>query len=369
MRPLTVIGLMSGTSFDGVDAAVIRTDGERIAGTGPYSALAYGDDQRTILRAALQAAAGITDRAARDGVVADAEKIVTDAHIAAVSGLLSGNGMTSADIDLIGFHGQTVFHAPERNLTVQIGDAAALSRATGIPVVYDFRAADVAAGGEGAPLAPVYHRALAERDGLPRPLAVINLGGVANFTWIGSDGRMIACDTGPASAMIDDWVYRKGGVAFDDEGRIAAAGHVDEAALEKLLDHPYFDRPAPKSLDRNAFSAEPVEGLSLEDGAATLTAFSTIALAEGLAAMPEACELLVLCGGGAHNRTMCEAITRLTGVPDVKTCKELGWSGDFIEAEAFGFMAMRRMRFLPISYPGTTGVPVACLGGQIARPE
>lgn len=368
MRSLLAIGLMSGTSMDGVDATLLRTDGERIDDVGPGITRPYDDRERDILRAALTAAVGLNDRYVRPPALAEAERIVTEAHIEAVGDLLRLAALRGGDVDIVGFHGQTVLHAPERRLTIQIGDATALAEAIGIPVVYDFRGADVAAGGEGAPFVPVYHRALAERDGLPRPLAVVNLGGVANITWIGEDGRMIACDTGPASAMIDDWVRLHAGKGFDDGGRIAASGTVDGAALAALLDNPYFDREAPKSLDRDAFSSAPVAALTLEDGAATLTAFSAVALARGLDLMPEKPVLLVLCGGGRHNRTLVAEIGRATGVAEIKTADELGWSGDFIEAEAFGFMAVRRMRFLPLSFPMTTGVAAPTLGGQLARP-
>jgi len=368
MKFLTAIGLMSGTSFDGVDAAIVSSDGERVSRPHAHFARPYTADERDALRDALAAARSLTDRNDRPDALAKAERIVTNAHIEAVEGLLDLSGYDRNEIDIAGFHGQTVFHAPERGLTVQLGDGPALAAAVRIPVVYDFRDADVASGGEGAPFAPVYHRALVERDRLPRPIAVVNLGGVANITWIGKDGEMIACDTGPASAMIDDWVHRHSGKPFDEGGAIAASGTVDADALARLLDNPYFQRPAPKSLDRDAFRLDPVLDLSLADGAATLTAFSAAALALGLNLMPLKPAMLVICGGGAHNKTLIEAIGRATEVAAVKTADEVGWSSDFMEAEAFAFMAVRRLLFLPLTFPKTTGVVAPTLGGLLAQP-
>jgi anhydro-N-acetylmuramic acid kinase len=361
---MMVLGLMSGTSMDGVDAAMVATDGEAIAGFGPRLFRPYADDQRALLRAALADARAVRDRGERPGAVAAAEAMVTAAHADAVAALRAAH--PAAAIDLVGFHGQTVLHAPGRRLTLQIGDGAALARAVGVPVVFDFRAADVAAGGEGAPLVPVYHAALVARAGLRGTTAVVNLGGVANLTRIDPGGGLIAGDTGPGNALLDDLVRQRTGAALDEDGRLARAGRVDEGALAALLDHPWFARPLPKSLDRNAFSLEPVAGLATADAAATLVAFTAAAVARGLAAAGGA-DQVILSGGGARNPVLVAAIAAACRVP-VKDAGALGWSADFIEAEAFAYLAARSLRGLPLSFPGTTGVPAPTTGGRIARP-
>jgi anhydro-N-acetylmuramic acid kinase len=249
---------------------------------------------------------------------------------------------------------------------VQLGDAALLARGLGIPVAHDFRTADVAAGGEGAPLAPIYHAALARMAGLETPVAVLNLGGVANITLIGADGEMLAYDTGPANGMIDLWVQSKTQARYDVDGELAWRGRRDDAALAALLDHPYFAAPGPKSLDRYDFPLTPVEHLSLEDGAATLTAFTAEAVALAVRAAPERPTMLIACGGGRHNPTLMAALVARCGVP-VKAAEDVGWRGDSIEAEAFAYLAARTARGLPISFPGTTGVAQPMTGGMIAR--
>src|SRR5271163_4425182 len=246
------IGLMSGTSQDGVDVALIDTDGETIAQFGATACRPYSRAERTLLRRATAAAANLTERTARPDVVAEAEDLVSDAHAEAVEAFLATNDLKPANLAAIGFHGQTLLHRPERGLTMQIGDGATLAARLGIPVVYDFRAADVAAGGQGAPLAPVFHRALVRRLGRAPPVAVLNLGGVANVTYIDGD-ELIACDTGPGNALLDDFLRQRTGRPLDADGRKAAAGTVDEATIARLLAHPFFALPPPKSLDRNDF--------------------------------------------------------------------------------------------------------------------
>ncbi|MER2607326.1 MAG: anhydro-N-acetylmuramic acid kinase, partial [Siculibacillus sp.] len=252
------IGLMSGTSMDGVDVAAIESDGRTIGAFGPTLARPYSDPERTALRAALDEGPRLSSRAERPEAVAWAEQVVTAAHVDAVATFLTENGLTADDVAVIGFHGQTVFHAPSRRLTVQIGDGLALARATRIPVVYDFRAADVAAGGQGAPLVPIFHAALAATSDLPRPLVVCNIGGVANLTFIGRSaaaGDLVAFDCGPGNAALDDWCLARFGRAVDVDGHAAARGRVDERIVAALLAHPFFAAPVPKSLDRNAFTA------------------------------------------------------------------------------------------------------------------
>ena len=362
------IGLMSGTSMDGVDAAAVETDGRRVFAFGPTLFRPYLDDERAVIRAALAVAPSLTNRADRPDVLAEAERIVTLAHADAVTNFLSANGLSRDDVAVVGFHGQTVFHAPSRRLTVQLGDGLALSRAIGIPVVYDFRAADVAAGGEGAPLVPIWHAALAASSDLPRPLAILNIGGVANLTWIGAgeDPRdLVAFDCGPGNGPLDDWCLRHTGRPIDADGRLAATGRIDEHRLAGLLAHPFFAVPAPKSLDRNAFTAEAANGLSAADGAATLTALTARAVAEGLALLPEMPERLVIAGGGAHNPTLLAMIAQATNVP-VVTAGTIGWSTDFLEAQAFAHLAVRHLERLPLSFPGTTRVPHPMRGGVLA---
>jgi anhydro-N-acetylmuramic acid kinase len=364
MALMTVLGLMSGTSMDGVDAAVLITDGERIAGRGPTLARPYTAAEREMLRAAMTEARGLTDRAARPGVLKTAERIVTDAHAEAVLALLKQHPETRPD--LIGFHGQTVFHAPERGLTVQIGDGAALAQRTGMPVVYDFRAADVAAGGEGAPLVPVYHRALVEMAGLDGVVAVVNIGGVANITRVAPDGSLVAGDTGPGNALIDDFVRERSGKAMDEGGALASRGRVHDYLLSALIADPWFDRPMPKSLDRNAFANPSVSALSTEDGAATLAAFTSRTILKGIVIAGGA-DRVIVAGGGARNPVLLHMLGAGAGVP-VTNAATLGWSPDFLEAEAFAYLAARSRAGLPFTFPGTTGVPEPMTGGVLAKP-
>jgi len=293
------------------------------------------------------------------------ERALTDAHAAAVAALMMEAGLDPAGVDLIGFHGHTLLHAPERRRTWQIGDGARLAAHTGIAVVDDFRSADVAAGGQGAPLVPLYHRALAAS--LPRPLAILNVGGVANVTWLGPDDRVLAFDTGPGNALIDDWLLRHTGRRYDQDGVLAGRGRVDGVVLGALLDHPYFTRPAPKSLDRDAFDPTPVSALAVADGAATLTAFTVAAVAAALPLLPEPPRRWLVTGGGRLNHTLMAGLAGALGVP-VEPVDRLGWSGDALEAQAFGYLAVRSRLGLPLSLPGTTGAPRPICGGRFWQP-
>ena len=354
---MRVIGLMSGTSLDGVDAALIETDGERVTGFGPRLTLAYDAALRSDLRHLLTLAPGL---AAGDDFLAEVEARLTARHAEAVAAL-------GGDADLLGFHGQTILHAPAERRTWQIGDAAALARATGMAVAHDFRTADVAAGGEGAPLAPVFHAALA--DGLPRPLAVLNIGGVANVTWIGADGDFTACDTGPGNGPLDDWAMRHTGAAFDRDGALARCGRADPAVMGRLLAHPYFARPAPKSLDRLDFSAllaaSGLAALAPADGAATLTAF--IAATVAATRLPAAPRRWLVTGGGRRNPAIMAALAASLPAP-VEPVEAVGWDGDALEAQCFAFLAARVARRLPLSFPATTGAPAPLAGGRITAP-
>lgn len=364
---LTAIGLMSGTSLDGVDIALIETDGRTVRAFGPSGYRAYSEAERGVLRQALAEAVALSDRDARPGILAEAERVVTQAHAEAMAGFLAQNRIARENVDIVGFHGQTVLHRPADRLTVQIGDGAALARAIHIPVMHDFRAADVAAGGQGAPLVPVYHRALAEMLGRDGPVAVVNIGGVSNITYIDGD-TLIACDTGPGNALLDDFMFRSVGESFDCEGRLAAQGEVDEAWVAEGLRLPFFAAPPPKSLDRNAFAALILRNKAPADGAATLTAFTAAAIASIGPLLPKSPASWIITGGGARNLTLLRMLRARLVPAEVVTADSLGWSGDAMEAQAFGFLAARGLKGLPLSYPATTGVPIPMTGGVVAKP-
>jgi anhydro-N-acetylmuramic acid kinase len=361
---LRALGLMSGTSLDGVDLALIETDGVDSRALGAALTVPYGDDVRDAVRAVF----GAEVRSAATDL---AERLITQAHGHAVAAFLDGRfGFGAADIDIVGFHGQTITHRPERRFTWQIGDPAALARRTGLPVVADFRSADVAAGGQGAPLVPIYHQALvrqaAARGRIRLPVAVLNIGGVANVTWVGEDGRLLAFDTGPGNAPLDDWVRRHGAGAFDDGGRISGQGRVDSAAIARFMNSTYFLREPPKSLDRNDFPFDFLNDSSLEDGAATLAWACAAAVAVGMKHMPAPPTAWLVCGGGAKNKSIINNLQKLSHIS--VEVDALSGNGDALEAEAFGFLAVRSLRNLPLSFPSTTAVPAPQAGGQLFLP-
>jgi anhydro-N-acetylmuramic acid kinase len=357
-RPLIAIGLMSGTSADGIDAALIETDGHGVQATGGFLTLPMPPG----LRAEILAATRDPVRC-EDDPLADLERAITNAHAEAVQGLLAQAGVPAAAIDVIGFHGQTVLHRPERRLTRQLGDGARLAAAMGIAVVNRFRDADVASGGQGAPLVPLFHQALA-RD-LAQPVAVLNIGGVANVTYI--DGEtLLAFDTGPGNALIDDWVHDHTGQRFDADGAFAAAGTVDAVLLSALLAHRYFRAVPPKSLDRNDFAETGLAGLSLQDGAATLAEFTAQSVARAREHVPCPPRRWLIGGGGRHNAALMGRLRAVLGV-SVEPVEAVGWNGDALEAQAFGFLAVRSLRGLPLSVPSTTGVPYPMPGGIVHR--
>ena len=355
----TTIGLMSGTSMDGVDAALVVTDGEAIETLGPALSVPYDDAFRDRLRSIL--GADPVGRPAADEVARD----LTRRHAEAVNRVLAESGLSAAQVDVIGFHGHTVLHRPQQKITRQIGDAALLAQETGIAVVSDFRSRDVAAGGQGAPLAPLFHAALAGE--FEKPLAVLNVGGVANVTWISPAGGIVAFDTGPGNALIDDWMREKAGKPMDENGRFAREGKVGDAALDRLLDHPFFGAPYPKSLDRDEFRLDAVAGLSPEDGAATLTAFTAAAVEKAAALLPAPPGRWLVTGGGRRNPSLMAALRRRLMAP-VEPVEMVGWRGDALEAQAFGFLAARSLRGLPLSLPSTTGVARPMPGGVLSRP-
>jgi anhydro-N-acetylmuramic acid kinase len=379
MAWMRAIGLMSGTSMDAVDVALIETDGTAVrlaaspngggAPAGAARSYPYSEADRALLRAALDAGQALpsdVDRRARPGILGDAEALITRRHAEAVARFLAEEGLDPASIDLVGFHGQTVLHRPEAKLTIQIGDGQALADAIGIPVVFDLRAADVAAGGQGAPLVPVFHRALAESCGYDLPLAILNIGGVANVSLIGPND-ILGFDTGPGNALLDDLMQARVGKPCDENGEMAARGVVDMPILAWLLAHPYFAQRPPKSLDRKSFAFQMVGALPTEHAAATLTAFTAASAARALDWTSMRPRTWIVGGGGAKNSELMRMLRRELAV-DVVAADDIGWSGDGLEAQAFAFLAARHLAGLPITFPGTTGVAEGMRGGVLARP-
>lgn len=362
--PMRAIGLMSGTSLDGIDIALLETDGVERVRRMSGLCVEYPDEFRERLRQALRDATAISSQSERPGCLASVERELTERHADAVLRFIGNLALQPSAVDLLGFHGQTVLHRPQAGFTVQLGDGALLARLTGIDVVHDMRAADIAAGGQGAPLVPAYHRALVAA--LPqRPVAVVNIGGVANVTWIGRDGHLIAFDTGPGSAMIDDWMRTRTGQPLDTDGATAARGTVHEDYLAEYLRHSHFAAAPPKSLDRNAFPVELLGELSIEDGAATLTAFTAAAIARAREHLPGEPQLWIISGGGRRNRTMMAMIAgRVENA--VVPAEAVGLDGDSMEAEAWAYLAVRSWRGYPLTYPGTTGVARPTPGGVLA---
>jgi anhydro-N-acetylmuramic acid kinase len=352
---MRIIGLMSGTSLDGVDAALLETDGEFLGAPGRALTHPFQPELRAALRALLDRA---SDLPPDDPFLLETENALTLHHLEAIR-------LLNEPADLIGFHGQTILHRPNQKRTWQIGDAHLLARETNTQVAYDFRSADVAAGGQGAPFVPAYHAALAAN--LERPAVILNIGGVANITYIAADGTLLACDTGPGNALLDDFCQRHLGTPMDRDGALAAAGTPHEPTLSTLLAHPFFTRHPPKSLDRQDFArALPlIEVLPLPDAAATLVAFTIrAALATPFPASPKR---LLVTGGGRHNPSIMQALRAASPCP-VAPVEAEGWNGDALEAQCFAYLAARVLRGLPLSYPGTTGVPRPMPGGKLAKP-
>lgn len=361
----TVIGLMSGTSLDAVDAALLETDGERVQSRGRFVSLPYPNDFRVLLHEALGRAAR-AGRKFKDGFLTVLERELTEWHARAVKLCLEENGKKAEQIDLLGFHGQTLFHDPARKLTWQLGDGRVLAKLTGIAVVCDFRSNDVARGGQGAPFAPLYHRALFAGQAGKAPFCVLNIGGVSNLTWLHQD-KILAFDCGPGNALLDDWVRGQAGKPFDEDGRLAAMGKVNKALVNAWLKHRYFRKKPPKSLDRNTFPAERLSKLKLADGAATLAAFTVETVAKARAHLPQAPQKWIVTGGGRHNPVLMQALKdRLEA--EVVPVEAEGLNGDALEAEAFAYLAVRSMRKLPLSLPETTGVKAPCPGGKLFKP-
>jgi len=355
------LGAMSGTSLDGVDAAVVMTDGVTISGFGESGYRAYSTDERRTIRRAFGRWPGMQR-------VEDAAAIVERAHIELLS--------TFDAVDLVGFHGQTLAHDPKGRGTHQAGDGQPLADALGAPVVWDFRSSDVALGGEGAPLAPFFHFALARHIGATRPIAFLNLGGVGNLTWIDPSkarpedpGALFAFDTGPANALIDDFMRATRDKPHDEGGAYAATGEADPDVIEDFLADPFFHRIPPKSLDRGAFAglAKAARTLRPADAAATLTLASAAAVIRGFEHLPEAPTRLLVAGGGRRNATMMRMLGEMLD-GTVEPVEAVGLDGDMLEAQAFAYLAVRVTRGLPTSCPGTTGVAAAIGGGVLSEP-
>ncbi|MGY9050097.1 hypothetical protein P775_08040 [Puniceibacterium antarcticum] len=354
------LGAMSGTSLDGVDAALLQTDGERILAFGASGYRAYSEGEREVLRAALGRWPGAG--------LEEALAVVQGAHADAL-GQFPGAG-------IVGFHGQTLAHDPGGCGTHQLGDGAALATALGLPVVWDFRSDDVVAGGQGAPLAPFYHFACAKWIGATAPVAFLNLGGVGNITWVDpgkdgpeADGALLAFDTGPANAPINDLMDRRRGQDCDQDGALAASGTVDQGAVAQFLEGEYFARMPPKSLDRDDFPgmADLVRDLSDADAAATLTAMAAAAVIRGMAHCPTPPAQLLVTGGGRHNPVLMALLAEGLDC-DVAPVESVGLDGDMLEAQAFAYLAVRVARGLVTSCASTTGVAAPVCGGQISQP-
>ena len=370
MHPIWSVGLMTGTVLDGnIDVALLRTDGETVAAFGPYTLTPYPAGLRALLERTLEAARRWNFEGPEPALFATAEAALTRAQAAAVRAHVERSGLTLAEIGIVGFHGQSVLHrAPQPGrlgATRQLGDGSLMHALLGVPVAYDFRSADVGAGGQGAPLAAIYHQALLRALGAQGDTAVLNLGGVANVTWWDGGERLIAFDTGPANAPLNDFVKAHGLGDMDRDGALARSGRVDEGRLARLLEHPYLAAPPPKSLDRFDFTAAMADGLDPATGAATLTAFTAAAVGRGLDLLPVRPTRLVVCGGGRHNPVLMDMLARRARVEAIPA-EAVGWRGDAIEAECFAFLAVRVLAGLPISFPTTTGAPRPLTGGRLA---
>jgi anhydro-N-acetylmuramic acid kinase len=352
----TAIGAISGTSMDGIDVAVVTSDGEYFVEPGPGATFDYPVQTRQALRAV------IGDAKAARGALDELQRAVTDAHVAAIKAFMKEYGLDRKSVSLVGLHGQTILHRPSERFTRQLCDGGRAARLLGIDVVNDFRSADVAAGGEGAPLVPLYHAAIAVEA--ERPLMILNWGGVGNVTYLGAGGEIVAFDTGPANALLDDFLLRRRGLSHDVDGALAASGTVDRDVVGDLMRDAYFERPPPKSLDRNHFhkAAGRVEALNDADGAATLAAFTVEATAAAARFFPKGAARWLVTGGGRRNATLMRALRERIGAA-VEPIEAIAFDGDQLEAQCFGYLAIRSRRGLPLSLPTTTGARAPTSGG------
>lgn len=354
------VGMMSGTSLDGIDVAAIETDGKKIFQKKEGATYPYTDAFQNKLKSIL----GETSPTAE---IEKIERELTELHAKAFEKYIKKIGFNAKEIDLIGFHGHTIMHRPPSRFkdpaTWQIGDGAYLRTLTGIPVIYDMRKNDLMHGGEGAPLVPLYQKSLVE--GMDLPLAIINIGGISNVAWIGPQDQILAFDMGPGNALLDQWVNQKLNKRFDEEGHLARQGKVDEKIIRLFQDHPYFKQKPPKSLDRLDFSLESVADLSAEDGAATLVEMTARSIEKGVSFFPKKPKQYIITGGGRLNKALMQRISDVLAPVPVKTTEALGWDGDFIEAEAFAFLAVRALKKHPLTLPTTTGVKKPVSGGVL----
>ena len=350
------IGLMSGTSADGVDVAYIDTDGKEFVFFGPSQSFGFP----RVLKDRL------INTKVDDETNSIIEKDLTLFHFESIKKFMKINNLSKDNIDLVGFHGHTIYHNPGDRVTVQLGDGKLLAKCLEIPVINDFRSEDVKNGGEGAPLTPIFHSVLAKR--LKKPLAILNIGGVANVTWVGKQiDELMAFDVGPGNAMIDDWVFSQGLGDYDKNGNIAANGFVNADILNQYLSHDFFQEKPPKSLDRNSFSLELVKGLTIEDATATLSEFTTESVRNSQVFFPSPVTQWIVCGGGRLNGELMRML-RVKLDSQVVRSEEVGWDGDALEAQAFAFLAVRSLMKLPLSFPNTTGVKKPTVGGVLNLP-
>jgi len=370
----TAIGLMSGTSMDGIDVALLRTDGRDHVEQGPSMGIAYDPAFRSRLKQSIEDAKGIRTRLQRPGNLADVEQELTLRHAEAIGLFLKQNNIMPGDVDVVGFHGQTVLHRPDDALTVQIGDGGLLARKTGIAVVCDMRANDMAHGGQGAPLIPVYHAALAAMlsatADIRRPVTFVNIGGISNLTFIGTDGAIVAYDSGPGNALIDQWVEAHAGIPYDQGGMIASEGGVLAGLSDHYLSNPFFTAKKRRSLDRNDFLPPDGSEASLADGARTLAYVTAAAILKSAGHLPEMPKTYIICGGGRLNRIIMADLSALASERDAVAipAEAVGLNGDTLEAEAWAYLAVRSLAGLPLTFPETTGVRQAVSGGVLAVP-
>lgn len=370
-EPIWAIGLMTGTVLDGnIDVALIKTDGHEVFEFGDYALRPYTVETVDLLRQAVQTALVWQFDGPAPGIFLDVEKRLSEEQSSAVAWLIDNAGLKASDIGIVGFHGQTVLHRPPTEAvlgkTCQLGDGNLMMRELGINVVNDFRSEDMRRGGQGAPLCGIYHQALLKRIGSSGDTAVLNLGGIGNISYFNGGDTLIAFDTGPANAPINDLVRHFGLGDMDIEGALAAKGRVDEQKLAGLLEHTYFTAAYPKSLDRFDFSSNLAAGLNAEDGAALLTALCGAAVGCALDLLPTRPTRLIVCGGGRHNTHLLKVISERANV-QADPAESVNWRGDAIEAECFAFLAARRLANLPISFPSTTGVSEPTIGGVLHR--
>jgi anhydro-N-acetylmuramic acid kinase len=365
----TAIGLMSGTSMDGIDVALLRTDGRGFIEHGPFLGVAYDAGFRERLKRALELARPLSDRIARPDELREIEIELTLRHADAVTAFLEKFELGRSDIDVLGFHGQTVLHRPDDALTIQIGDGNLLAERSGIPVVYDMRANDMVHGGQGAPLVPAYHAALAgrfQKDG--QTVCFVNIGGISNLTYIGVDGRIAAFDSGPGNTLIDQWVEMQTGKTYDPGGEIAGRGQVVSEIAARYLGSPFFSGNIRRSLDRGDFKPLSDGEASLEDGARTLAHVAAASIVKSASYLPESPSIYIVCGGGRLNGAIMAEFAEMAGKKGstVMSAEEAGFDGDAMEAEAWAYLAVRSLEGLPLTYPGTTGVSQPVTGGVLA---